>query len=677
MLNSCASENPKTWHVLIPQLLFCTRTTIHTSLGFSPAELVFGHQVRGPLEIIKERYLNKDADSNVLDMINQTRENYFKIQAMAQKHLAVSKAAMKLKYDVGKEQRSFEVGDEVLVFLPTEKSMFHARFEGPFKVTEKLSNLNYRIETPSRKQKSRVVHINQIKLYHRREGVAVGTVQSSSNEEKDVDLNRFRDVDIPCPKLKNSEILHDLDNKLEHVPDHGRVGLKKMILAHTKVFSDTPGRAKVDPIGVKLKPGSKPSYQYPYRYNPQKLNAIEEDTTFLLENGLAEHHVGEWSSPPVVVPKPDGQWRVCQDYRKVNNLIEADVFPIPRILDCIDEVGDSTFLSKFDLLKGFYQLPLDEEAQNILAFSTHKGLFKYRVLPFGVKIAPSAFQRVMNDVLRGISGVKCYLDDVVIFSNEWKEHLNTIDEVLKRFSEYNLVVNLSKSEFCKAEITYLGHRVGGGKIRPKAANIQALLDMEAPKSVKGVRRVLGAFGFYRRFCPNFAKISYPLTELLKKNRRFVWSSECDRSFSLLKSILESDPILKAPDFDKPFSLYVDASGSGIGGMLAQANNDGVDLPVAYYSKKLNKFQRSYAPIELECLALVRALEHFEVYLSGGFEIQVYTDHNPLVFIQKMRNSNMKLLRWALYLQRFNINIKHIRGVDNAFADMLSRLHEDS
>lgn len=150
-----------------------------------------------------------------------------------------------------------------------------------------------------------------------------------------------------------------------------------------------------------------------------------------------------------------------------------------------------------------------------------------------------------------------------------------------------------------------------------------------------------------------------------------------KQFSKLKSIIESGPILKAPNFQRPFSLYVDASGTGIGAMLAQADDNGLDMPVAFYSKKLNRHQRNYAPIEMECLGLVRALEHFEVYFSLGYPIKVFTDHNPLVFIHRMRNSNQKLLRWALYLQRFDIEIQHIRGIENVLADMLSRLHESA
>ena len=677
MLNACAMENPKKWHVIVPQVLFCTRTTVHTSLGFTPAEIVFGHCLKGPLEIIKDKYINKEPEANVLDVVNLTKENYFRIKAMANKHLEVSKAAMKLRYDVGKKKRSFEVGDEVLVFLPTEKSMFHAKFDGPYKVVEKFSDINYRIETPTRKQKSRVVHINQIKLYNDRQNTTVGVLQpAEDNDIEQVDEYRIKEVEIPSPKLQNSQILENLDAKLEHVPRNGRENLARMMMAYRDVFRDTLGKAKVTPISIKLKEGAKPCYRHPYRYSPDKIRAIEEDTEFLLENNLAEPHIGEWSSPPVVVPKEGGEMRVCQDYRMVNKLIEADAHPLPRILDCIDTVGGSKFLTKMDLMKGFFQLPIDEKSSDILAFSTQKGLFRYKVLPFGVKIAPSAFQRVMNYVLRDLEDVRCYIDDVVIFSDDWDTHMETIGKVLERFREHDLVINLSKSEFAMAEITYLGHRVGGGKVRPKQANIKAIVDMKPPTSVKGVRRLLGSIGFYRRFVPNFAKLAHPLTELLKKNRKFIWSIDCERSFRLLKSLIESDPILKAPDFTKPFSLFVDASGTGIGAMLSQIGDDGVDMPVAFYSKKLNKHQRSYAPIELECLALVRALEHFEVYLLSGFTVDVHTDHNSLVFLDRMRNTNQKLLRWAIYLQRYDLNIKHIRGVENVMADMLSRLNEE-
>ena len=553
MLNTCATENPKSWHTLLPQLLYCSRTTIHTSLGFSPAELVFGHEMRGPLEVIKGRYLNENPKASVLDYINKMKENYHRIQSLAKKHMEVSKALMKVNYDKGKKDRNYQVGDEVLVFLPTEKNLFQAKFEGPFQITEKLSNLDYRIATPSRRKASRIVHVNQIKSFVRRDQDAEAaplqdqkakvapTNQPNSavigaivtNEEELVDLNRFKDAEIPSPKLKNSEIMNDLDSKLKDVPTSMRSELKNLLQSHQSVFKDTLGRAKVKPVHIRLKQGASPTFQHPYRYNPQKMQAIEKDTQYLIENDLAVPHIGEWSSPPVVVPKESGEWRVCQDYRRVNKLIESDAFPLPRILDCIDQVGEARYLSKLDLLKGFYQIPLAEDAQNVLAFSTHKGLFRYKVLPFGVKIAPTAFQRVMNQVIQGLDGVRCYIDDIVIFSNTWEEHLEALNKVLERFMLHNLVVNLNKSEFCQAEVTYLGHRVGSGKIKPKNANISAIQHMRPPTTVRGVRRFLGATGFYRRFCPNFSKIANPLTELLRKNRKFKWTDECENSFRSL------------------------------------------------------------------------------------------------------------------------------------------------
>ena len=393
----------------------------------------------------------------------------------------------------------------------------------------------------------------------------------------------------------------------------------------------------------------------------------------MLDRGLIKPSDSCWSSPVVLVPKENGEWRLCFDYRKVNDLTVPDNFPLPRIEDCIDKVGKAEIVSKFDLLKGYWQIPLSPEARKISAFVTSEGLFECLVMPFGMRNAASTFQRLMWMVTKDLEGCVIYLDDIVIFSDTWEEHVNRIEALFKRLKDAGLVVNLSKSEFAKSEVLYLGYKVGQGKVAPKESNVEALLRFPVPLSKKNIRQFLGLAGYYRRFVPHFSEIAAPLSNLLKSKSKFFWDPACQYAFDKLKGILSNYPILASPDFNKRFKLMVDASDLGVGSVLLQEDEEGNEHPIAYFSKKLNECQKKYSTIEKETLALIFALQHFEVYVTSSNEtLQVYSDHNPLKYIHKFHNKNRRLSNWSLILQEYNIEIKHVKGKDNVIADALSR-----
>jgi hypothetical protein len=294
-------------------------------------------------------------------------------------------------------------------------------------------------------------------------------------------------------------------------------------------------------------------------------------------------------------------------------------------------------------------------------------------MPFGMKNSPATFQRLVNKLITGLDGCNAYIDDIIISSNSFEEHLQTIKDLFQRLSEAQLTVNLVKSEFCKATVVYLGYVVGQGEVRPVEAKVNAITEFPEPNCKRQLMRFLGMAGYYRKFCKNFSSIAEPLTDLLKQNSKFVWSGKCQESFDKLKAMLKSSPILSAPNFEKEFKVAVDASDTGAGGVLLQEDKDGIDHPVCYFSKKFNVHQKNYSTIEKECLALILALQHFEVYLTTATPIQVFSDHNPLTFLNKMKNKNQRLLRWSLLLQEYNLNIKHIKGKDNVIPDVLSRV----
>ena len=667
MLKKFCLANAHSWDTYVPYLLFCTRDTVQESLGFSPFQLVFGHRVRGPLSVLKSQCLSTQTTPNLLERVTDLHEKLRECRELARENLERSQVKMKSWYDRKSKDRSFSQGDKCLVFLPIAKGALSAKYFGPYVVLEKLSSLTYKIATPDRGRKSRVCHINQMKEFIGPNSEAPERVVSSMQiEEGDDGFTEFS-----SPRLANSAIMADLPSYLSELGPEEQTQITALLESFPEVFSDKLGRTNVLVHDVELI-SEEPVKQRPYRTSPSKAQIMKEEVQYLLDEGLATPSQGEWASPCILVPKPDGTSRFCVDFRQANKLIKADAFPMPRLLDCVDQVGDAKFISKLDLLKGYWQVPLSEKAQRVYSFITMDGLFSFNVLPFGCKNAPACFQRLMNRVVQGIPKVSCYLDDIIVYSDTLREHLEQLTALLTALRSANLVVNLAKSEFVKGTVEYLGHVVGQGQIKPKHANVQALLDMPAPSDLRSLRRFLGASGFYRRFCKNFSSVCLPLTNLLQKGRKFVWSAECQRAYEDVRAMLSFSPVLKSPCFRDPFIIYTDASGSGIGSVLMQKDNNGIERPIAYYSKKLNKHQLHYAPIEKECLAIVMSVAHFSVYLNNGHVTTVFTDHNPLAFLNKMKERNQKLLRWSLFLQEFNLDIKHIKGSDNVIADMLSR-----
>ena len=678
MIRSYCFDTEKDWDEGIHLLLFAVRESVQESLGFSPFELVFGHTVRGPLKLLKEKFLsNDDSSLNLLQYVSDFKDRLSKACEAARTNLKSAQRKMKRWYDENAKERKFMPGDRVLALLPIPGKPLQARYYGPYTVDKQISDVNYIVNTPGRRKQKQLCHVNMLKQYIDRDSSSVtpisvvSSVPQEQNEMNSEDMN-FIKSDPASSKLQNSDILKDLDQKLSHLDPVQRKELKQLIYQYEHLFPDIPTRTDKIYHDVNVE-DSQPVKQHPYRMNPTKQKYLKEEILYLLDNDFIEPSQSEWSSPCILVPKPDGTYRMCTDYRKVNNLSKTDTFPIPRMDDCIDKVGNSKYITKFDLLKGFWQIPLTERAKEISAFVTPDGLYHYKVMPFGMKNSPATFQRLINTIIAGIEHCDAYIDDAIIYSDEWNHHLGTIKAFFDKLSEAKLTINLAKSEFCHATLTFLGHVVGHGQVKPIEAKVEAISNFPVPTCKRQLMRFLGMAGYYRKFCNNFSVIAEPLTNLLSKRMRFKWTSDCQNAFDKLKAILRSEPVLLAPNFNKEFKLAVDASDVGAGGVLLQEDDNGVDHPVCYFSKKFNKHQKNYSTVEKECLSLILALQHFEVYLtSSSSPIVVFSDHNPLTFIHKMKNKNQRLLRWSLLLQEYNLDIRHIRGKDNIIPDALSR-----
>ena len=633
----------------------------------------------GPLLLLKEKWLDEDPEKiSVLKYVATFKDRLFRAGQMAKRNLQESQSKMKVWYDRKAKSRCFAPGDRVLVLFPVVGNPLQAKYSGPYKVVKKISDTNYLVKTPDRRKETQMCHINMLKAYHEKPkpelvvlNNKLGLENPTHNEscagqvaekEEDTESEVRLENDQQPIKLQNSQILNDLGTKLSHLPSVQRKELAEVITQYREVFPDVPSKTNVIEHDVDVG-DSAPIKQHPYRVSPMKKELLDKEVQYMLENDIIEESRSNWSSPCILVPKHDGGFRFCTDFRKVNDKTKSDSFPIPRIADCIDQIGNAKFVSTFDMLKGYWQVPLTRRAREISAFVTPSGLYQYKVMPFGMKNAPATFQRMVNKLVRDIDGCEGYIDDVVIFSDNWSDHIRQIEHFFQIMREAKLTINLMKSEFGKATVKYLGHIVGQGQVRPLDAKIQTIVKYPIPTSRKELARFLGMAGYYRNFCLNFSDIAAPLTNLLSKKVKFVWTDDCQLAFDKVKLLLQKSPVLKSPDYEKPFKLIIDSSDVGTGSVLVQEASDGLDHPVSYFSKKFLKYQKNYSVVEKETLGLVLALEHFDVYLgSTPFKIKVYTDHNPLTFLKTMKNKNQRLVRWSVQIsvksntKPYNLNL---------------------
>ena len=294
----------------------------------------------------------------------------------------------------------------------------------------------------------------------------------------------------------------------------------------------------------------------------------------MLQHGIAEPSASSWSSPCLLVEKSDHTLRFCTDLRKVNSVTKPDCYPLPRLDDCIDRVGSADFVTKLDILNGYWQVSPTDRAREISAFVTSDDFCQYTVMAFGMWNAPATFQRLVNKVLTGVADCEAYLDDVVTDSSSWSRHTAQLEEVFDRRAVANLTLNLAKCEFGQAIVTYVGKVVGHGKVCPIETKVEAIVDFGVPSSRRDLKHFLGMAGYYWSLCKNFATVASPLTNLLSPKIPFVWTEMCKFAFEGLTALLASAPVLAAPDFSTPFKLAVDTSDAGVGAVLLQEDSSG-------------------------------------------------------------------------------------------------------
>lgn len=445
-----------------------------------------------------------------------------------------------------------------------------------------------------------------------------------------------------------------------------------------KDFQNVPPNKEVQ-HKIILMENTDPVWRNQYRLGRREQEELQVQIAELLEKKFIKPSVSPYNSPILFVKKKDGSYRLCIDYRALNNRTIKNKFPLPFIEDILDRVSQAKIFSKLDLMSGYHQVQIDPKDRYKTAFSTPHGHYEWVVMPFGLTNAPATFQYLMNNVLREYINnfVTVYLDDILIYSDTIEEHENHIVQVLKELRKNKLVAKQSKCEFFYSQIKFLGYVIGEGSIKTDPEKIESVKNWTIPKTPKEAMSFIGLTGFYRRFIKSYAQVASPIFDYM--NKKSEWTEKQTKAFEELKQCLITAPVMVAPIFEKnyKFRLSTDASEECIGFILEQLNPLGKLLGVIRYgSMRLNKAQKKYAIREKEFLAVIMGLKKYRSYLIDRL-FQIRTDHHSLTYIkhQDLRTSD-RVSRWMDQLTVFDYEIDYIKGEANSAADALSRPNED-
>ena len=669
MLKKSCEDNPKDWDRYIPAVLFAYREAPQDSLGFSPFELLYGRTVRGPMAVLHQVWTDEEADGELkctYQYVMDMRDRLEAVHAAARQNLAAAQGAMTARYDLRAKERKLEAGDEVLLLLPEKHNKLQLAWRGPFTVIEAKGGQNYAIQRGGRKV--RVYHINLLKRYVRRGPVANAVVATMIMEE-----GEDQESILSMP-LQGKEGYRDvvLD---EHLTAEQKKQAWDLLGKFQEVLTEVPGRTQLAEFQVSLV-DERPVRTKPYPLPHAKQEAVKEELREMQELGVIEPAQSPYAFPVVLVQKKDGSNRFCVDYRKLNAVtqFQAESIPDPEVI--FSKLARARIFSKVDLSKGYWQIPVRPEDKPKLAFITQEGVFTWNVMPFGVKNAPSVFTAMMRELLRPLEeeAVDNFMDDLLVATETWEEHLRVWRVVLERLKETGLTARPTKCHIGFRKLEYLGHCLSWGTLTPEDAKVQQVKDAERPKTKRQVRAFLGLTGYYRKFVPGYSQLAAPLTDLTVKGKpdKVVWTPACQQAFEALKDSLTSGRVLRLPDLEKEFALRTDASDRGLGAVLLQEHG-GVQHPVAYASRKLNGAEQRYSVSEKECLAIVFGVGKFQRYLYGrSFTLE--TDHEPLAYLAHAKHTSSRLMRWSLILQEYDMHLRYIPGKENVQADYLSRIH---
>ncbi|GKV11068.1 hypothetical protein SLEP1_g22354 [Rubroshorea leprosula] len=421
-------------------------------------------------------------------------------------------------------------------------------------------------------------------------------------------------------------------------------------------------------FAIDLVPGTGPVSKEPYHMAPAELKELKVQLEELLEKGFIRPNVSPWGAPVLFVKKKDGSMRLCIDYRKLNKVTVKNRYPLPRIDDLFDQLKGAQVFSKIDLQSGYHQVKIKPDDVPKTAFRTRYSHYEFIVMPFGLTNAPAIFMDLMNRVFSKYLDqfVVVFLDDILVYSSSHALHEKHLRTVLKTLRRERLFAKFKKCEFWLDNVAFLGHVVTKDGISIDPQKIEAVVDWKRPNNVAEIRSFLGLACYYRRFVGDFSRIALPMTRLIRKDTKFEWTPECEKSFLTLKEKLVTTPVLAFPINGERFTIYSDASKKGLGCVLMQK-----DRVIAYASQQLKPYEENYPTHDLELAAVVFALKIWRHYLYGE-TCEIFTDHKSLKYIFTQKELNMRQRRWLELLKDYDLTISYHPGKANKVVNALSR-----
>jgi hypothetical protein len=419
---------------------------------------------------------------------------------------------------------------------------------------------------------------------------------------------------------------------------------------------------------IELQPGTTPISKRPYRMPPAELVELKKQLQELVDKGFIRPSTSPWGCPALFVKKKDESLRLCIDYHPLNTVTIKNKYPLPRIDVLFDQLVRAKVFSRIDLRSSYHQIKIRASDIPKTAFLTRYGLYEFLVISFGLTNAPAYFMYLMNYVFMPELDkfVVVFIDDILVYSKNEEEHARHLHIVLQRLREHHLYAKLSKCDFWLKEIKLLGHTISQAGIVVDPDKVQELMNWKPPTTVRQIQSFLGLASYYRRFIPYFSRIAKPITQLLKKEAKFVWGHKCEDAFHTLRQHLTTSSVLAQPNSTKPFDVYYDASGTGLGCVFMQDNR-----VIAYASRALKPHEQNYPTHDLELAAVVHALKMWRHYLMGT-HCNIFTDHKSLKYIFTQANLNMRQRRWLELIKDYDLEVHYHPGKANVVADALSR-----
>ena len=684
MLHHAITKNVRQWHKCVPFILWALRESGNESTGLPPYTMLYGHQPRGPLHLLKENWtgdkpLPNNFNKSEIEYMTSLKKQLDIVRSYADSHTENSQDNYVDNYNKRSTDKSFSVGETVIVLEGDSTNKLLSKWQVGT-IDSIISDYSYRVKMSNGSIMER--HANALRPFVARIDSVIA--------EQDSDCG---DV-LPVPPgiddcLPSKRINRD---KLAHLKSEQQNELLTLLDEFHVCFSDKPGLLKNVEHEITTLPGFVPKRHKPYRIPEMLKPEVERQIEVLLQDGFIVPSSSPMISPIVCVIKHGTfkagsmQVRIVCDYRYLNKYTQFDPFPVPDQEEVLNKLASFNYISLFDAKAGYWQTEIKPSCRWLFGFATHHGLWEWTRTPFGARNSGSTFIRGIQDILRPIKDISAsYVDDMGTGSNSWPDHLNNLRKFFVVIKDAGVTLNLAKSEFGKSQVTFVGYLIGSGSKAADPDKLASLKLIKKPTNQKQLKSYLGMVSYHRSLIHHFAELAKPLYDLTKPKyaKCFLWNDEHDIAFDRLQQALSETVKLSVPRIGGLFILRTDASIHSISGCLYQRIDDDlskvgvkgeVEYPISFFSRKLTATQSRWSVIEREAYAVVESLNKFNNLIFWS-PIVIYCDHNPLSYLINNVTNSPKLTRWNLALQCYNTVFRYTKGCDNSVADYYSRYIE--